>query len=398
MRWFFALNENSPGFWDYAHLLQVAVHTARKHTSLIPVCIYDGEENAITVWLRQAGVTVLRRSTFLGVITVHFSPIARGAYLRLEIPAICREQGWHDEVVLYTDCDVMFLRNVAPFLDSLRPRFLAVAPEHDRNDFDRFNSGVMLINVPAWEAELPALTNTFRAHMDEALSPPYDQALLQRHFAGRIDRLPLELNWKTYWPENPSATILHFHGPKPAHKYLIYTRRAPADLLTLASPPYFHACHHWDAELLEANERLPIPPDPNCRRVEPGFEGFDQVTGLGHPEGPFPLIMLPVLRWGLAPFTELTFPLPPGHRGEFELKFQCPHVEQSVTVSLDDRELARCPVQRVSDAQSHVIDLGAEPGPHRLRLTYAQGYPQPAPDSRVLAVAFHTLRLLFHRR
>lgn len=394
MRWFFALNENSPGFWEYANLIQVAVHSARQHTTLTPICIYDGEENALTVWLRSAGVTILRRSTFLGVITVHFSPIARGAYLRLEIPAICREHGWTDRFVLYTDCDVMFQRDVASRLDSLSPRFLAVAPESDRDDLVRFNSGVMLINVPAWEAELPALTNTFRQHMDEALAPPYDQALLQRHFAGRVDVLPIELNWKAYWPENLTAPVIHFHGPKPAQKYLVLNGRAPAGLQTLASPAYFRACQRWDATLLDALEKIPMPPDPNFRRVEPGFEGFDDVTGLGVPEGPFPLIMLPVLRWGLAPATEITFTVPPGKRAEFEAKFQCPHTEQVVTVSLGDRELARAPVLRVSDPQALVVNLPAGPGQHRLRLTYAQGYPQGSGDSRVLAVAFHTLRIV----
>ena len=150
MRWFFALNENSPGFWDYVNLVQVAVHTARKHTTLDPVCIYDGEENELTAWLQAATVTVIRRTTFLSGITLQLCPIARGAFLRFEIPGICRERGWTDEFALYTDCDVMFQRDVVPLLRPLRPRFFAAAPESDQTS-SQMNSGVMLMNVPAWE-------------------------------------------------------------------------------------------------------------------------------------------------------------------------------------------------------------------------------------------------------
>lgn len=393
MRWFFALNENSPGFWDYVNLVQVAVHSARQRTTLDPVCIYDGEENAFTAWLRAANVPVIRRSTFLGEITLQLTPIARGAYLRLEVPRICREQGWRDEYVLYTDCDVMFQQDPVPTLRALRPRFLAVAPEGDRSDMEKFNSGVMLINVPAWEAELPALTDTFRHHLDEALAPPYDQALLQRHFAGRIDLLPIELNWKSYWSTNDSASILHFHGPKPAQKYILLNHRGPAELQGLANDYFFEACHRWDGVLIAAVRDVPLPPAPDVRRIEPGFEGFDDIAGIGVPEGPFPAIMLPVVRWGVAPATEITFTIPAGKRAEFQALFQCPHTDQVVTVRFGGLELARVPIQRVSDPHSLALELPAGPGRHRLSLAYARSYPQSNGDPRALAVLYRAIRI-----
>ena len=393
MRWFFALNENSPAFWDYVNLVQVAVCSAREHTSLEPVCIYDGEESAFTAWLRAAKVTVIRRSTFLGGITIQMTPIARGAYLRLEVPGICREQGWEDEFVLYTDCDVMFQRDPEGLLQGMRPRFLAVAPEGDRDDLVRFNSGVMLINVPAWEAELPALTDTFRRHLDESLTPPYDQALLQRHFAGRIDSLPLELNWKSYWNRNDEAVILHFHGPKPAQKYILLNRRGPMELQGLANEHYFDACHRWDGRLLAAVRAVPLPREPNLRRVEPGFENYDEISGIGVPEGPFPAIMLPVVRWGIAPATEVVFTVPPGKHAEFEALFQCPHTDQIVTVTLNETELARIPIRRVSDPYAVRLDLPVGAGQHRLKMSYAHGYQQSNGDPRALAILFRALRI-----
>lgn len=394
MRWFFALNENSPGFWDYANLTQVAVHTARRHTSLDPVCIYDGEENALTAWLRAAGVPVLRRSTFLGAITLELTPIARGTYLRLEIPGICREQGWTDEFVFYSDVDVMFQHDVVPQLRALRPRFFAVAPESTQ-DSTQINCGVMLMNVPAWEGEMPALTQTFREHMREALSPPYDQALLQRHFAGRIDALPLALNWKAYWPDNDRVPLVHFHGPKPAQKYLLLNQRAPAALQSLANRDYFHAANRWDGALVAALENIPLPEAPDVTRVEPGFEGFAEsdVTGLGVPEGPFPAILLPVVRWGVAPATEVTFTIPPGHRARLETCFQCPTTTQVVTVSLAGRELARTPIRRVSDPHALVVDLDAPPGRHTVRFAYAEHYPQSNGDPRALALLYRAIRI-----
>lgn len=393
MRWFFALNENSPGFWDYANLVQVAVHTARQYTTLQPVCIYDGEANALTSWLEQAGVHVIRRSTFLGAITIQFSPIARGAYLRLEIPGVCREQGWTDEYVLYSDCDVMFQREVVPLLQTLRPRFLALAPESAQAG-TQLNSGVMLMHVPAWENEIAALTQTFREHLAEALAPPYDQALILRHFAGRIDPLPLELNWKSYWPDNAAAAIVHFHGPKPAQKYLLINQRAPADLQSLANADYFHAAHRWDAALIAALEAVPLPAAPDVVRVEPGFEGYDAVTGIGVPEGPFPAILLPVVRWGLAPATVVEFTVPPGRRARFEACFQCPDTNQIVTLWLGETELARVPIRRVSDPHALAVELSVTAGRHCLRLSYAQSYPQNNGDPRALAVLYRALRVV----
>ena len=51
--------------------------------------------------------------------------------------------------------------------------------------FAHFNSGVMWINIAGLAAEQSALRDTIRTHLAEAIAPPYDQAALQRHFAGR---------------------------------------------------------------------------------------------------------------------------------------------------------------------------------------------------------------------
>ena len=55
MEWYFALTEDSTAFRQYAEMIMVAVHTARKVTSLEPHCIYDGKENEFTAWLTKRG-------------------------------------------------------------------------------------------------------------------------------------------------------------------------------------------------------------------------------------------------------------------------------------------------------------------------------------------------------
>jgi hypothetical protein len=395
LRWFFALNEASVGFLEYINLVHVAVHTARTRTGLDPVCIYDGGDNVFTAWLQAAGVPVVRRRTFFADVAPDMSSIPRGAYLRFEIPGICREYGWNDEYVLYTDCDVMFETDVVPRLLALRPKFLAVGPEHDPQDYTRFNSGVMLINVPALAAEMPALVETFRANYHEVLASPFDQALLQKHFAGRIDRLPLELNWKSYWPANPAAAVIHFHGPKPAQKYLLLNHRAPAGLLELANAPFYAACRRWDDALMAAIAKVPVPNPPDVLPIEPGWGGFDDASGLGIQEGPCPQIFLPYFRLGLAPATVLTFTVPPGRRARLEALFQSPDTTQVVTVSFGGHVLAQVPVRRVSDPHSLAVDLPAEGGPHQVTLSYAHGAPQSPDDPRPMAVLYRALRVRF---
>ena len=65
MHWFFALTEDSTAFVQYAEMIMVAVHTARKFTSLVPHCIYDGGDNGFTEWLTKHDVRIIRHRSFL---------------------------------------------------------------------------------------------------------------------------------------------------------------------------------------------------------------------------------------------------------------------------------------------------------------------------------------------
>jgi hypothetical protein len=73
-------------------------------------------------------------------------------------------------------------------------------------------SGVLLLDVPAMRAEHDALMR--RALRSLGRPHHYDQEILNEHFEGRWDHLPIQMHWKPYWGVERNAAIVHFHGPK----------------------------------------------------------------------------------------------------------------------------------------------------------------------------------------
>ena len=175
--------------------------------------VYSGADHPFLETLTRAGVAIVERETPLkeAILAAEDRPgfrhgIALGVYLRYEVPLIETE----DDFCLYTDSDVMFLTDPDP--GDLRPALFAAAPEGSAEDWSFFNSGVMLMNVPALRAVYDGLMAASRARLTEWRA--YDQGAMNDHFAGQWDRLPLQWNWKPYWGVDPTATVLHFHGPK----------------------------------------------------------------------------------------------------------------------------------------------------------------------------------------
>lgn len=211
MKWYFCANED--GLFRYESSIRVAVESAIAKTTLDPHVIYDGGDHPILDWMCARGVTVVRRRTPLepDILKRAEGPgykhrIALAVFLRYEVPLAEPDE----EFCLYTDSDVMFVGD--PDVASVKPAFVAAAPEFIQDDWSYFNSGVMMMNLEAMRREYDALINRSREML---LGPtPYDQPALNDFYAGRWDRLPLEWNWKPYWGHNPDAKIVHFHGPK----------------------------------------------------------------------------------------------------------------------------------------------------------------------------------------
>ena len=220
MRWYFAVDE-AGGLGGAGALAKTAVLSARAVGGLSPRLLYHGNETSFTSWMRANGVEVIpttpsflpqiRAAEAAGIYRAH----SIGHWLRVEIPLVETQE----EVVLYTDCDVIFLRAPAP----QAPRVLAAAPEFRRDNWNYFNAGVMLLNVPALRQSYDAFTSHIVTRINSSQSYTYDdQVALNEAYRGHWERLDLAMNWKPYWGYNRDAAILHFHGPK------------PEDLLTIA--------------------------------------------------------------------------------------------------------------------------------------------------------------------
>jgi hypothetical protein len=233
MQWYFALTEDSTAFRQYAEMVMVAVHTAQKHTALEPHCIYDGNENEFTAWLRKRQVRILRHRSFVRQTleelgrekrNPHLAAALSGAFSRIELPKIVERCGGGGRV-LYTDCDVMFLEDVVPELEANSCHYFAVAPESTRDDYVNMNTGVMLMNTERLRESLPAFRDYVSQNLASLEAESWDEAAYRRFYRDEKgplwDRLRPEVNWKPYWGESGEAKIVHFHGPKPFQREYI---------------------------------------------------------------------------------------------------------------------------------------------------------------------------------
>src|SRR5688500_1617764 len=227
MQWFFALTEDSTAFRQYAEMVMVAVHTAKKFTSLEPHCIYEGGENDFTEWLTAHEVEIVRHRSFVREQleelgrqkgNPHLAAALSGAFSRVELPELLAARK-SETRVLYTDCDVIFLGEVVPELEANPCEFFAVAPESSPDDYVNMNTGVMLMNTARLLESLPRFREYISKNLAELERESWDEAAYRwfyRDSNGPLwDRLKLEMNSKPYWGENAQAKIIHFHGPKP---------------------------------------------------------------------------------------------------------------------------------------------------------------------------------------
>ena len=218
MYWFAGLNDKSKMHKD---LYLVALKSAILNTSLKPILIYDGNDEEFSTQVSKNAQIIKHRSL------LHTKPnfrkkeedwkyLAGGAYLRIDIPLICKSYNINDKYVLYTDTDVIFLQNVVEKFKDYQPKYFAICPEYNKDDYIIFNSGVMLINVDN-------MYNTYNEFIECIESVNYkfhtrdtlDQAALQYFYnPKKVERLPLEFNHKPYWGKSDEAYIIHFHGPK----------------------------------------------------------------------------------------------------------------------------------------------------------------------------------------
>lgn len=208
MKWYFACNEKSTNFFP---LIKAAVNSALENTTLEPIFIYDGKENELTNWLEAKGVKIIfHRVSFYDALEKNYDEaelaIASGAFLRCDIPLLEHE----DKFVLYTDCDILFLKD---FQTNLEPKYFACSAQHNIENFKDFNSGVMLMNTEKLRESHKVFSGFIIKNINILSS--YDQTAYQLFYDGKNTKLPTIFNHKPYWGVDENAVILHFHGAKP---------------------------------------------------------------------------------------------------------------------------------------------------------------------------------------
>lgn len=220
MQWFFGYSGNASAWFE--EMIKVAVISSRKHTTLKPNCLYDGQGDDVVDWLDRNDVTIhqtavpFRDELFsddvlrLNAGTPYRPGNASGHFLRLMVPDYSV-----GNYSLYTDCDVMF---------SDEPKFGSVdvfgaCAELDQDGKPEpysFNSGVMLINNKRFLQERTGFIDFIRSNnFYNRQHSSYDQAFLNMYFKNNWTLLPETLNWRPWQGLNTNAEIIHFHGPKP---------------------------------------------------------------------------------------------------------------------------------------------------------------------------------------
>jgi lipopolysaccharide biosynthesis glycosyltransferase len=215
MYWFCGVNDNSSMHKD---MYITSLKSAVKNTTLTPILLYDGTDDIFRHTVETYNGRIINHRTLL--FDKHnfknkqdgWKNIACGAFLRIDIPIICKQLSIEDNTVLYTDTDVIFLQDVVSELNTYNPFYFAICPEFDKKDYTSFNSGVMLINVRSMYDTYTNLT-TFMEEKKYDF-PAFDQGALQIFYKNKIDRLPLYFNHKPYWGIDNAAKIIHYHGPK----------------------------------------------------------------------------------------------------------------------------------------------------------------------------------------
>ena len=264
MQWFIGINEGCPAWPHYADLARVAIHTALLHTSLRPLCLYDGKENEFTHWLKRRGVRIIPCRTFLHDDLARLGERRQnpellsatlGVFLRVELPSLQRQYGFDDRV-LYTDCDVIFRQEVVDDFAPREPRYFAVAVEGNRENLEEVNTGVMWMNLPEMAKLDPAFRTYLRENIDGLPAISWDQGALKNFYrspegAPLWDLLPPELNWKPYWEDYSHAKIIHFHGPKPFQRP--YIDGFFKELKFLSGGRWNELCDLWEELLRDAH-------------------------------------------------------------------------------------------------------------------------------------------------
>jgi lipopolysaccharide biosynthesis glycosyltransferase len=204
---------------DNIKLLQCSVKSALQNTDLDVYVIFDGKKEELESKLpKEVNIIEHRHRCYDKFNECGLNmTIASGTFLRTEISYLCSILNIKDEYCLYTDYDVIFQKGDYSDLDNLKPEYFSACPEFNKNDWSYINAGVMLINIKSFHRDDQKILDFINNRLQEKKfkNGTFDQTILNYLYKDKIDKLPLEYNWKPYWGVNEGAKIIHFHGAKP---------------------------------------------------------------------------------------------------------------------------------------------------------------------------------------
>jgi len=219
---FFALSENKSGtHLNYTTHIKALVNSAKKNTTLKSIFIYDGKPNELTTWLRKNNVTVVYHKSSIADILIdnennpniskgYKSHIALGTFLRLDIPLIIEKLKLDDGIVIYTDCDIIFNKDIPTPEMSCS---IALAPEFNFTPENLYyNSGVMLIDTAKFRLEREGLIDFIKEEVNEHRFQDYDQTAICMYYYKRHDILNALWNWRVFYGINEDAMIIHYQS------------------------------------------------------------------------------------------------------------------------------------------------------------------------------------------
>lgn len=222
-------------------LLKVAINSLLKNTTLKPYVVwgndFKGESNPMIQWLQDKQIPIIQHtlsfeydlSSFsfskssmknltLKMMYEHYPNYYSHNFiltetLRMDLPIVFP----NDEYILYTDCDVVFLKDI-----QIENFSEPIAAATRSGNF--FNNGVMFLN-------LSELRKTYRQFVNFYLESNYTfeignsttQGAYNTFYKDQVHHLPLEYNWHVFFGINEEAKIIHFCGPKPNDYYNILT-------------------------------------------------------------------------------------------------------------------------------------------------------------------------------
>lgn len=267
--WFFALDCDKPHLEFYA---KQAVLSALHYTSLVPILMLHCHNAELEGWMKSHGVIIVdpRNSKLVQYLDANpdkLTNLGASTWYRIAIPTVIDEliTSKHKQVMalhqedpsllqyaLYTDADIVFLRNVH-IHEHMLPRYFALPVQGDawccaENKYSKkvhTNAGVILMNVTSFREIESEFTSYVLKNIVQNKPDAHsfnDQTAFHSFFPIRLphlnviqiinlglfyntyfkslftkyysDALSKFYEWEPYLGVNSEAVILHWHGPK----------------------------------------------------------------------------------------------------------------------------------------------------------------------------------------